>query len=216
MENYYSYLTLFCLSIEVHGVYLGTSRNHHTATVTMLTGFPGLVRSTRRGFCVKFAHLSTTTTEERVTKKLLGNGVVHVMLTREAKMNALDMPMFEALQKTALELAQDKSVRAVILSGNGKAFCSGLDVKSMSSSPMAFTEKLLKKPAGTEITNLAQDVGYLWRMLPAPVIAVTHGICFGGGLQIALGCDFRISTPDCKFSIMERYVISRLTSDFDF
>ncbi len=62
--------------------------------------------------------------------------------------------------------------------------------------------KLLVKP-GRKISNLAQDVGYLWRDVPAPVIAVTHGYCFGGGFQIALGADFRFATPDCEFSIME-------------
>lgn len=139
----------------------------------------------------------------RVTRIDLGDGVVHVLLSRGSKMNALDMPMFEAIQKTAAELSKDKSVRAVILSGEGKSFCAGLDVKSMASSPVAFTEKLLKKPAMTEISNLAQDVGYLWRMIPAPVIACIHGVCLGGGFQIALGCDFRICTPDAQFSIME-------------
>lgn len=62
--------------------------------------------------------------------------------------------------------------------------------------------KLLVKP-GRKISNLAQDVGYLWRDVPAPVIAVTHGYCFGGGFQVALGADFRFSTADCEFSIME-------------
>ena len=48
-----------------------------------------------------------------------------------------------------------------------------------------------------------QGVAWMWRTIPAPVIAVTHGVCLGGGLQIALGADFRFSRPDCKFSIME-------------
>jgi enoyl-CoA hydratase/carnithine racemase len=93
-------------------------------------------------------------------------------------------------------------VRVVILSGAGKAFCTGLDIKSVGSQPSNFS-KLLEKPASTPISNLAQDVGYLWRQLPCPVIASLHGMCYGGGLQIALGADFRIATPDCKLSIME-------------
>jgi enoyl-CoA hydratase/carnithine racemase len=69
-------------------------------------------------------------------------------------------------------------------------------------------DRLLERPsgygaAGNEIGNLAQDVSYLWRELPVPVIAALHGMCFGGGLQIALGADMRYSTPDCKLSIME-------------
>lgn len=63
-------------------------------------------------------------------------------------------------------------------------------------------EELLHRPEG-EVSNLAQDVGYLWRRIPAPVIAATHGVCLGGGLQIALGADLRVSSPTCKFSVME-------------
>ncbi len=88
------------------------------------------------------------------------------------------------------------------MSGKGKAFCTGLDVKSVMGNPSNMST-LLEKPGGTEHSNLAQDVGYLWRQLPFPVIASLHGMCYGGGLQIALGADFRIATPDCKLSIME-------------
>jgi enoyl-CoA hydratase/carnithine racemase len=111
------------------------------------------------------------------------------------------MDMFHGIRDAALNLQKDTSVRAVILQGRGSAFSSGLDVKSVTSNPMNMA-KLLKRPEG-KLTNLAQDVAWLWRTLPCPVIASTHGICFGGGLQIVLGADFRITTPDCKFSIME-------------
>jgi enoyl-CoA hydratase/carnithine racemase len=127
--------------------------------------------------------------------------IAFVQLTRADKLNALDIPMFEAISKAAKLLAKNKRVRVVILSGEGKAFCSGLDVKSMFKNPMAIV-KLLVKP-GTKASNLAQDVSYLWRELPVPVIAVTHGKCWGGGFQIALGADFRYSSQDCTFSIME-------------
>ena len=103
---------------------------------------------------------------------------------------------------TAKKLQNDKSVRCIILSGKGKAFCTGLDVKSIAKSPSS-SSTLLEKPAGTTHSNLAQDVGYLWRHVHCPVIASLHGMCFGGGMQIALGCDFRIAAPDCKLSIME-------------
>lgn len=118
-------------------------------------------------------------------------------------MNSLDLKMFQAIAQEATDLKSNAKVRAVILSGQGRAFCTGLDVKSMASaSPLATIETLLHRPNG-KISNLAQDVGYLWRDLPVPVIAVLHGMCFGGGLQIALGADFRFCSPDCKLSIME-------------
>jgi enoyl-CoA hydratase/carnithine racemase len=127
--------------------------------------------------------------------------IAFVTLNRADKLNALDMPMFEAIVNTTKQLKKDKAIRAIILSGDGPAFCSGLDVKSMFKNPLTAV-KLLIKP-GARASNLAQDVSFLWRDVPVPVIAVTHGKCWGGGFQIALGADFRYSTPDCEFSIME-------------
>jgi len=124
-----------------------------------------------------------------------------VSLNRGEKYNALDMAMFEAIVDAAKQLSQNRDIRAVILRGEGKGFCAGLDMVSVMKNPLNVPE-LLKKEHGV-ISNLAQDVGYLWRNVPVPVIAVTHGSCFGGGMQIALGADFRYSTPDCRFSIME-------------
>ena len=137
---------------------------------------------------------------QRVTLEIIDNIAV-VTMNRPDKLNALDMAMFEGLAKTAKKLAKNREIRAVILRGEGKAFCSGLDVKSIMSNPLSAI-KLLVKP-GRKISNLAQDAGYLWRQLPVPVIAVTQGKCWGGGFQIALGADFRYTTPDCEFSIME-------------
>jgi enoyl-CoA hydratase/carnithine racemase len=135
-------------------------------------------------------------------------GICRVTLNRPKKMNALDMQMFEAIAQTASDLRSDRSIRAIILSGAGRAFSAGLDVKSLSNNPKQQMERLLERPSrygppGKEIGNLAQDVSILWREIPAPVIGVLHGTCFGGGLQIALGCDMRYSTPDCQLSIME-------------
>jgi len=141
-----------------------------------------------------------TLIKDRVSIRI-EHDIAYVTLQRSDKLNALDMPMFEAISAAAKKVSKDKSLRAVIISGSGKAFCSGLDVKSMFQNPLAMV-KLLIQP-GTKAANLAQDVSYLWRKCPIPVIAVTHGKCWGGGFQIALGADFRYSTPDCEFSIME-------------
>ncbi|CAB9507574.1 Delta(3,5)-Delta(2,4)-dienoyl-CoA isomerase, mitochondrial [Seminavis robusta] len=145
--------------------------------------------------------------QQRVTTTLQSNGIAHVQLNRPNKLNALDMAMFEAIAETAERLASDKSVRAVILSGQGRGFSAGLDVKSVANpknnNPLASIRTLLSKRHDNSVSNLAQDVGYLWRSVPAPVIAAIHGVCFGGGLQIALGADMRFCTPDAKLSIME-------------
>jgi len=136
------------------------------------------------------------------------DGICEVVLNRPEKLNACDMKMFRSIAETASQLREDKSVRAVILRGEGRAFSTGLDIKSVLNSPMKQIETLLERPSGygrerNEIGNLAQDVSYLWRELPVPVICVIHGMCYGAGLQIALGADFRFATPDCQLSIME-------------
>jgi enoyl-CoA hydratase/carnithine racemase len=129
------------------------------------------------------------------------NGVATVRMVRADKHNALDQAMFEGLMDAAGQLADDASVRAVVLHGEGKSFCSGLDVASFMSG-QGGTGVLLERDTD-RLANFAQRVAYDWSLVPAPVIAAIHGNCFGGGLQIALGADIRISAPDAKLSIME-------------
>jgi enoyl-CoA hydratase/carnithine racemase len=122
-------------------------------------------------------------------------------MVRSDKHNALDQAMFEGLVAAAEQLAGDVAVRAVVLHGEGKSFCSGLDVASFMSGEGG-TGVLLERDEG-RIANLAQRVAYDWSLVPAPVIAAIHGNCLGGGLQIALGADIRIAAPDAKLSVME-------------
>ena len=147
----------------------------------------------------------STAASDRVAVHRGSDGVVTVTLSRPDKLNALDLPMFHAIQDAARGLIADSAgVKAVVLSGEGRGFCAGLDVRSVMH-PMTAKqnmETLLQRPEG-EIGNLAQDVGYLWRRVPAPVIAAVHGVCLGGGLQIALGADMRVAHPSTKMSVME-------------
>lgn len=128
-------------------------------------------------------------------------GVATVTMVRADKHNALDQAMFDGLTSAADQLAGDTSVRAVVLHGAGKSFCSGLDVASFMGG-RGGTGVLLTRDGG-RLANFAQRVTYDWSLVPAPVIAAVHGNCFGGGLQIALGADIRIAAPDAKLSIME-------------
>ena len=138
---------------------------------------------------------------ERVKITRDGSGVAHVELARPDKLNALDFPMFEGILDAGRELGEDRSLRCVVLSGQGRGFSAGLDVASfMSAGDLA--SKLLERTEGSP-ANLAQEVGHIWTELPVPVIAAVHGVCFGGGLQIALGADIRIVAPDARLSIME-------------
>lgn len=139
--------------------------------------------------------------EDRVRVQIGAGGVATVTMVRVDKHNALDQAMFEGLMEAAERLASDVSVRAVVLHGEGKSFCSGLDVASFMSGGGG-TGVLLTRDEG-RVANFAQRVTYDWSLVPAPVIAAIHGNCFGGGLQIALGADIRIAAPDAKLSVME-------------
>lgn len=143
---------------------------------------------------------------ERVTVTLEG-GVADVRLNRPEKINALDQAMFEALAVTGERLAADPAVRAVVLSGEGRGFCAGLDFESfmgMASTGRGSgtTRGLGERPEG-RIANLGQQAAYTWTELPVPVIAAVHGVALGGGLQIALGADLRIVAPDARMSVLE-------------
>ena len=123
-----------------------------------------------------------------------------VSLSREEKYNGLDLDMMYALIDAGELIRRQRNVRAVILRGDGKAFCAGLDFATVMRKPAAILRAFLP---WLRKDNVFQRMCLVWRDLPVPVIAVTHGYCFGGGMQLALACDFRFSSPDCQFSIME-------------
>ena len=127
------------------------------------------------------------------------DGVAQVRLDRPEKLNALDMPMFEALVAAGEKLAAMSDVRAVVLSGEGRAFCAGLDIASFAGS-LALEAVTDASRAGA---NIFQHAALLWRALPVPVIAAIHGVCLGAGLQIALGADIRILAPDARLAFKE-------------
>jgi enoyl-CoA hydratase/carnithine racemase len=144
---------------------------------------------------------------DRVSVQIEGH-VADVRLARPDKMNALDAAMFQALIETGRRLAAEPRVRAVVLSGEGRAFCAGLDVSSFmgmagSAGGAANQGPGLLHRDGASPANHAQLAAWVWQELPMPVIAAVHGVAYGGGLQIALGADIRLVTPDAKLSVME-------------
>ncbi|MBT4519188.1 MAG: crotonase/enoyl-CoA hydratase family protein [Halieaceae bacterium] len=128
----------------------------------------------------------------------LESGIATVTLTRPEKMNALNQDLFEALIATGEAIKADNSVKVVILHGAGKAFCAGLDMELM----MAVGDTDLNERTHG-VSNIFQQVAWIWHEMPVPVIAAVHGTCFGGGLQIMTGADIRYIHPDTKLSIME-------------
>jgi enoyl-CoA hydratase/carnithine racemase len=141
---------------------------------------------------------------DRVTYTIEG-GVADVRLNRPDKLNALDPAMFEALADTGEALKNDPSVRAVVLSGEGRGFCAGLDFGSFQQMAGASDRSSVTDLSRRDgrITNRGQQAAYVWYEMPAPVIAAVHGACLGGGFQIALACDIRLVAPDVKMSVLE-------------
>lgn len=141
---------------------------------------------------------------ERMTVAVEG-GVADVRLARPEKRNALDPAMFAALVTTGERLAADPTVRAVVLSGEGPDFCAGLDFGSFQA--MREGERLSATvqlpPTAGPARSTGQRAAFVWAQLPVPVIAAIRGNALGGGLQIALGADLRIVTPDARLSVME-------------
>lgn len=127
--------------------------------------------------------------------------VAHVLLDRADKMNALDDAMFEGIVAAGHHLHNERGVRAVVLSGAGRSFCAGLDLSSIANSSKWEGNFLTARTHGN--ANLPQQAAMVWRKLPMPVIAAVHGVCFGGGLQVASGADIRFVTPDARLSVME-------------
>ena len=127
--------------------------------------------------------------------------IARVTMNRADKLNALDLDMLQGLVAAAGTLRGNKDVRAVILTGDGPSFSAGLDFASVGKQPGRMMANFFRPP--WRMTNLYQEACWAWRRLPIPVLAVIRGHCFGGGLQLALGADFRFAEPDCRFSIME-------------
>jgi len=124
-----------------------------------------------------------------------------VRLIRTDKLNALDAAMMDALIAVGHALSGQPGLRAVVLSGEGRAFCAGLDLSSMEALISGDMADLTERPYGN--ANLYQQLAVQWRKLEVPVIAAVHGACFGGGLQIAAGADIRVVAPGARLAGME-------------
>ena len=137
----------------------------------------------------------------RVTTEIKDH-IAHVTLTRADKMNGVDIEMAEALVAAGQALLTDQSIRAVVLAGEGRAFCAGLDVQSFAVLAAGDPEaRIMPREFGN--TNLFQELCMVWRRIPVPVIAALHGAVYGAGFQLALGADIRIAHPDAKLAVME-------------
>lgn len=139
--------------------------------------------------------------QERVTVEI-ADQIAIVRLNRPEKHNGMDIAMIQALIATAKRLQRNRDIRAVILTGEGPSFCAGIDTKSMFAGGPLKTA-LAFVPLLKPVANKYQNVSLIWRTLSVPVIAAIHGNCFGAGIQLALGADVRIASPEARLAVME-------------
>jgi len=133
------------------------------------------------------------------------DGIAEVTLNRPDKLNAFDTAMFEAVSAAGERLKDEPGLRAIILTGAGRGFCAGLDtgmLMEFARDLNALRAEILTPPPG-RTANRFQHPCTVWADLPVPVIAALHGVCYGAGMQLALGADLRIAAPDTQLSIME-------------
>ncbi|MGM0876632.1 MAG: enoyl-CoA hydratase [Bacillota bacterium] len=125
----------------------------------------------------------------------LKNGIVIITLNRPEAANSLSIQLLGELQETIVSYKFDRLVRCIVITGAGeKAFCAGADLKERVGMDMNQVRKTVEKIRGT-INEL--------EALPQPVIAAVNGVAFGGGTELALGCDIRIASETAKFGLTE-------------
>ena len=140
--------------------------------------------------------------EARVSIEI-SDGVADVRLVRTDKMNAVDDVMKSAVIAAGDRLRQEQGVRVVVLSGEGRAFCAGIDTGRFSGAQAGTRRTSTHTPRTRGMLNDSQYFVWVWRELPVPVIAAVHGVAFGAGFQLMLGADMRYIAPGTKLSIME-------------
>lgn len=127
--------------------------------------------------------------------------IAHVRLNRPDKLNSLTLEILDELVSITRTVRRDRTIRAVIISGEGRSFSAGLDFASAMKKPSSMVGSFLPRP--WRGTNQFQEACWGFRRLPVPVIAAVHGHCFGGGLQLAMAADWRFTTTDAQWSILE-------------
>ncbi|MFC9271621.1 enoyl-CoA hydratase family protein [Streptomyces zhihengii] len=125
------------------------------------------------------------------------DGVATVTLTRPDKLNALTFGAYADLRDLLAELSRDRSVRALVLGGEGRGFCSGGDVDEIIGATLSMdTAQLL------DFNRMTGQVVRAVRECPFPVIAALHGVAAGAGAVLALAADFRIAEPSTRFAFL--------------
>jgi enoyl-CoA hydratase/carnithine racemase len=122
------------------------------------------------------------------------DGVATITLNRPGAANALSMELAASIGHVFSRVRHDESVRAVIVTGAGKAFCAGADLKERRAMTLEETRSFLRS-----LNSVVDAVA----AFPRPVIAAINGAAFGGGLELALACDFRLAALGAELGLVE-------------
>lgn len=144
-----------------------------------------------------FPSSASPTEDWRHLRLTVADGVATVTLARPEKLNALTFGAYADLRDLLAELARERSVRALVLAGEGRGFCSGGDVDDIIGATLSMnTAELL------DFNRMTGQVVRAIRECPFPVIAALHGVAAGAGAVLALAADFRIADPSARFAFL--------------
>lgn len=127
---------------------------------------------------------------EVVKVETLPLGILHIILNRPEQLNALSQQVLERLDQLLSQAKNDPQVKGVLLSGSGKAFCAGADIKQLAA---------LDGPQGIQFARFGQKVFRSLELLGKPSVAAIHGYAFGGGCELAMSATLRVSSDNTVF-----------------
>jgi enoyl-CoA hydratase len=140
-------------------------------------------------------------------------GVAHLWLARPEKLNALNRPMWDTIPQAVTELDADPEVRVIVLAGQGKAFCAGIDLADHAAALLrgeAISGKgesaVGKRRALYDDIRRYQRAASCLALTNKPVIAAVHGACLGAGMDLITACDLRLAAQDAVFSVRETQI----------
>ena len=147
------------------------------------------------------AHTDDPASRHGEVRLVVKDGIAYVTLRRPGKLNSLTLSVLDDLVATAHKIRRDRTIRAVILAGEDHNFTAGLDFGSALKTPASIAKAFAPRP--WRGTNTFQEACWAFRRLPVPVIAAVEGFCFGGGVQLVAAADYRFTTADAQWSVLE-------------
>jgi enoyl-CoA hydratase len=118
-------------------------------------------------------------------------GIARIVINRPDALNALTPTLLSELHRAVEEAGKDNRVGVIVLTGAGRAFCAGVDLKAL--------EKPAGADVGADLNNAARELQDAIEDVPKPVIGMVNGFCLTGGLELALACDFIIAADEARF-----------------